>query len=211
MANDKELSPAVKIFSWRGNGAATAPARAALSAPDRVASEKALSPTTKIFAWRGYAKDGTPLAAATAPDSVPITTEPVAPMTLLGGVVMNSSAFPDDVLKKVATALSTSGSVPAVTTVTPPSTPSQVAVFVDDEAGVEEYADYTLRAWKDGELAKHLTIRLKKARALQFMHCFAANCPFGSDVGLYVGQHEHAANIPIEKLVSEVQVRRSGP
>ena len=129
---------------------------------------------------------------------------------------MNLNAFPEDALKRAAAivlkaALKTPNSVPAVTKeATPPSTPSQVAVFLDDESGVEEYADYTLRTWKDGELVKHLPIRLKKARAHEFMHCFAANFPFGSDVGLYLGQHEQAVSIPIEKLVSEVRVRRSG-
>jgi hypothetical protein len=48
---------------------------------------------------------------------------------------------------------------------------------------------------------KHLTIRLEKARALQFMHCFAANFRFGSEAAVYIGLHEPAANIPIEMRI----------
>jgi hypothetical protein len=36
------------------------------------------------------------------------------------------------------------------------------------------------------------------------MHRFATNVPSGTDVALYIGLHDQAANIPIEKLVSEL-------
>ena len=174
------------VRQFLGIGAAGATARATLSAPDikPTAAEtvepaagegdvqvgaKELSPAMKIFAWRGVTR--------------------AAP----------------------AAATSTRGSAPAVSEIMPPSTtPESIVetgvseVFAGDEDDAEECADYTLRAWRDGELVKHLTLRLKKARALQSMHCFARNLPFGTDVALYIGLHEQAANIPIEKLVSEM-------
>jgi hypothetical protein len=176
----------------------------------QVSDEMELSPAMKIFAWRGNVTRTAP-PAASASDCTPIIGESVSPAAEFGELVVNSNAFPENVLKTVATALKVRGSVPVVTEATPTQAPSEsiVEAGIADDCGDEpdsaEYADYTLRTWKDGGLVKHLTIRLKKARALQFMHCFAANFPFGSEVALYIGQHEPAANISIEKLVSEVR------
>jgi hypothetical protein len=179
VVDENRLSPAMKIFAWRGIGAAGSKAPQTLSAPDikptasetreRAAGEgdiqvgaEDLSPAMKIFAWRG----------------------------VTGG----------------AAAAATATRVPAAAETMPPSTPESIVetVFARDGDDAEEYADYTLRAWRDGELVKHLTLRLKKAGALQSIHCFATDLPSGTDVVLYVGLHEEAANIPIEKLVSEM-------
>jgi hypothetical protein len=177
----------------------------------QVSDEMELSPAMKIFAWRGNVTRTAP-PAASASDCTPIIGESVSPAAEFGELVVNSNAFPENVLKAVATALKVRGSVPAVTEAMPTRALSESIVeagivddYLGDEPDSEEYADYTLRTWKDGGLVKHLAIRLKKARALQFMHCFAANFPFGSDVALYIGLHEPAVNISIEKLVSEVR------
>jgi hypothetical protein len=166
-----------------------------------VPNETELGPAMKIFAWRGDVTR-TALVATSTSDRVPIIADPVLPATLSGGLVMNANAFSEDVLKRVAAALKAHGSVSAATEATPSQSIVETGVaedFVEDEAGSEECADYTLRAWKDGELIKHLIVRLKKVRALEFMRCSAANLPLGRDVALYADVHEQAANIPIAK------------
>ena len=189
MVDENDLSAVMKIFAWRGIGAAGATARATLPAPDikPTAAEtvepaagegevqvgaRELSPAMKIFAWRGMTR-AAPAAAAATRGSVAAVAETKPP-----------SPAPESVLENGVS-----------------------EVFVDEGDDAEECVDCTLRAWRDGELVKHLTLRLKKARALQSMQCFATNVPSGTDVALYIGLHEQAANIPIEKLVSEMPAR----
>jgi hypothetical protein len=88
MVDEHKLSPVMKIFAWRGIGAAGATARAPLSAPDirPIAAETVepaadegddqvganeLSPAMKIFAWRGV----TGAAPAAAETRVSISVE----------------------------------------------------------------------------------------------------------------------------------------
>jgi hypothetical protein len=176
-----------------------------------VASENELSPDMKIFTWRG--RTARPPAASVAPDIVPIVTETGGPAVTFGDSAMNLHAFPNDFIKTTAAGLLTPGPVPTVTEAMPPVLQSQSVLktglgeaIVGVGLGAEECADYTLRMWKDGELAKHVTTRLTGASALQFMYSFAAGFPSGSDVRLYAGLHERQANIPIKKLISEVRV-----
>jgi hypothetical protein len=227
MTTKNELSPAMKIFAWRGKmtGALPAPASSALdimpvvtesvsidAGVDQVPGDE-LSPAMKIFAWRGKVTGAPPAPASSAPDVMPTATETVPATTRFGEPAMNSNAFPHDFRKKMTAAFLTPGSVLPITRAMPRAAQSEAvletelaAVVAGIGPGTEEFADYTLRAWSDGELARHLTIRLARVSALQFMYCFAADFPSGSDVCLYVGLHEHDVNIPIGQLVSEVRV-----